>query len=405
MATVNIRRDVKDSYYRYKMPVLLSKVEGKGNGIKTVIPNMSSIATSLARPASYPTKFFGIELGAQSKSDKKTDKYIVNGAHDAKKLQELLDVFIKKFVLCPSCHNPETDLVVNKAEQIIMICQACGARNSADNRHKLVAYILKYPPPKKTKSSEKYKNGGSTTPPDETGKSRSGSPDADDAGSDDELTSRIAAEAAHLPTADQVQITDDDWSVDTSAEAVAARMKELTVNQSLLGEDFDDDDDGGGENKYEIFGKWLEEQGGPVITASDADIVAKAEELGVGGKHKAVQVLVQCLFDEGVVGQVGKRARLLAKFGRSEKHQKSILGALERLIGLSHPALLKKVPIILKVFYDADLIEEEVIIKWGEKASKKYVDRKTSEKVKEAAKPFIDWLENAEIEESEEEDD
>ena len=34
------------------MPVLLTKIEGKGNGIKTVVPNMSDIARSLARPAS-----------------------------------------------------------------------------------------------------------------------------------------------------------------------------------------------------------------------------------------------------------------------------------------------------------------------------------------------------------------
>ena len=41
----------------------------------------------------------------------KEDRYIVNGAHDCEKLQSLLDGFIKRFVLCPNCDNPETTLV------------------------------------------------------------------------------------------------------------------------------------------------------------------------------------------------------------------------------------------------------------------------------------------------------
>jgi translation initiation factor 2 beta subunit (eIF-2beta)/eIF-5 len=41
----------------------------------------------------------------------KDDRYIVNGAHDCEKLQNLLDGFIKRFVLCPNCDNPETKLV------------------------------------------------------------------------------------------------------------------------------------------------------------------------------------------------------------------------------------------------------------------------------------------------------
>lgn len=43
--------------------------------------------------------------------DPKNGRYIVNGAHDGPKLQELLDGFIKNFVLCEECENPETNLV------------------------------------------------------------------------------------------------------------------------------------------------------------------------------------------------------------------------------------------------------------------------------------------------------
>jgi translation initiation factor 5 len=57
------------------------------------------------------TKFFGCELGAQVQPNAKVDRYIVNGAHNCEKLQHLLDGFIKRFVLCPNCANPETKLV------------------------------------------------------------------------------------------------------------------------------------------------------------------------------------------------------------------------------------------------------------------------------------------------------
>ena len=60
---------------------------------------------------SDPCKYFGCELGAQTQMDTKLGRYIVNGAHESPKLQDILDGFIKKFVLCRECDNPETDLV------------------------------------------------------------------------------------------------------------------------------------------------------------------------------------------------------------------------------------------------------------------------------------------------------
>ena len=228
MTIVNIRRDVDDKFYRYRMPLLEIKIEGKGNGIKTVVPNMSDIARALSRPPSYPTKYFGCELGAQTIIDDKSDRYIVNGAHDVNRLRELLDGFIDKFVLCGDCKNPETDLKIKDGD-ILRDCKACGKRTYVDMGHKLTTFILKNPPPKRMKGTK----GASAT----SGQSALADGDEEGANSDDELTRRINAEAERIPTAtqrDKAEV-DDDWSVDTSEAAVAARVKALEGAMSVLG--------------------------------------------------------------------------------------------------------------------------------------------------------------------------
>lgn len=73
----------------------------------------------------------------------------------------------------------------------------------------------------------------------------------------------------------------------------------------------------------------------------------------------------------------------------SEKHQKALLGGIERLVGVIHPDLVAAVPKILMEFYQTDLLDEEVIKQWGTHVSKKYVDREVSKKVRKASEPFL----------------
>jgi translation initiation factor 5 len=113
-----------DAFYRYKMPKLQCKIEGRGNGIKTNVVNNVDIAKALERPPEYVIKYFGTELGAQTKYDKKAGTSIVNGAHDQKKLSEILESFIKKYVQCYGCGNPETVIKIKK-ENIYLKCKAC----------------------------------------------------------------------------------------------------------------------------------------------------------------------------------------------------------------------------------------------------------------------------------------
>ena len=59
----------------------------------------------------------------------------------------MLDIFIKKFVLCEQCDNPETHFkILEKKGTIKSSCAACGHSFMIDMRHKLTTYIIKNPP-------------------------------------------------------------------------------------------------------------------------------------------------------------------------------------------------------------------------------------------------------------------
>jgi translation initiation factor 5 len=132
---------VDDPEYRYKMPAVFGKIEGSGNGIKTAIPNITDVALSLHRQPGEVNKFFGTELGAQSRYNADTDRAIVNGAHTDAVLQDLIRRYVEKFVLCPNCGLPETEYKI-KGGIIYHRCKACGAKEPVDMTHKLCNYIL-----------------------------------------------------------------------------------------------------------------------------------------------------------------------------------------------------------------------------------------------------------------------
>jgi translation initiation factor 5 len=132
---------VEDPSYRYKMPRIFGKVEGRGNGIKTVLINVVELGTALNREAPEITKFFGCELGSQTTYTVDTDRAVVNGAHRDADLQNHLSKYIENFVLCKNCRLPETHYKV-KAEIVSQKCLACGSTDMVDMTHKLTAFIL-----------------------------------------------------------------------------------------------------------------------------------------------------------------------------------------------------------------------------------------------------------------------
>ena len=343
MGTLNINSKVTDIFYRYKMPRILAKVEGKGNGIKTVIVNMAEVAKALNRPATYPTKYFGCELGAQTQFDHKNERFIVNGSHDASKLQELLDVFIRKYVLCPECDNPETDLLVSaKKGTISQGCKACGFHGPLEVNHKVNTYILKNPPninPASQGSSlTEGKRSKRSTKRD--GDNNTSTASNGDDGDEPYNKSKIVNDE---------EDDDAEWTVDVSEAAVRARMEDLTdgAKNITISEDAEKTE----KERLDIFYEYVKKRRDQAVLDNvqvHKELATEANRLDV--QQKAPLVLAELLFSVNIIAEIRKHRNLLLRFTHDDpKAQKYLLGGVEQIISLNAAKLMEKVAGILKV--------------------------------------------------------
>ncbi|KAI5074045.1 hypothetical protein GOP47_0012058 [Adiantum capillus-veneris] len=455
MAFLNIGASNKDdAFYRYKMPRLITKVEGRGNGIKTNLVNMVDVAKALARPPSYTTKFFGCELGAQSKFDEKTGTSIVNGAHDTTKLAGLLENFIKKYVQCYGCGNPETEIIITKSQLINLKCAACGFVSDVDMRDKLTTFILKNPPEQKKKSTDKkgmrraekerMKEGEALDEEMKRTKKESKKKKVHDdlskrkGGSDEEEHSPTASPGDN---ADQEEEEDDvQWLTDTSVQAAQQRIKEqltLATSEMVVLESVKEDAENLSKSKdvkpkvrrsppsNGVPGPNLKED--DVITLRELSLHDKLvdrfkENLASGYDSSSLAALLrkesseipeqevwnayfEALFEgvtKGLAKEVSKKKMYLSDVVEDERSQECLLSAFEaHFVGVP-TEFRKEVEVAgsLKVFYDLDLLEEEPILAWYDKGAAEGFSS-TAGEVKKLATPFVEWLRSAESEDEE----
>nr|XP_043614921.1 eukaryotic translation initiation factor 5-like [Erigeron canadensis] len=419
-----------DAFYRYKMPKMITKIEGRGNGIKTNIVNMVDVAKALARPASYTTKYFGCELGAQSKFDEKTGVSLVNGSHDTAKLAGLLENFIKKYVQCYGCGNPETEILITKTQMVQLKCAACGFVSDVDMRDKLTSFILKNPPEQKknskdkkamrraekerlkegeaadkvmkklTKDVKKTKDGHAKTTSKKKGN-----------GSDEDHVSPTVSQAGDKDDSEE----DDDvqWQTDTSAEAARLRIQEqlstVTADMVMLTTV---------EEPVKKVAKPIHEENSKPANGNASpkklvDIAKENLKKNVGpkeiletlsGSHQEnASALYEALLDGVEKGfakhLLKKKSYLAAIVVEGEDSQLVLLRAIEEFCGKSNPSAVKEVPLILKALYDADILEEEYVVKWYEEGLNGENKRSS---IWKNAKPFVEWLQSAESESEEE---
>jgi translation initiation factor 5 len=267
---------------------------------------------------------------------------------------------------------------------------ACGKKTLADMSHKMVAFILKNPP----KSGSGYgtaasaSNASSNAKKPKKGKRVS----ADDDEEDDIEEQEVVVEAEVLPT-EKVQQPHKSSLDDWSEEPTGNQLDKLNANmENLLL------DDSAGDDPFEKLAAVVESN--PAVTLSE--ILATIKEYDLR-EDKAVAVLVQVIFTEQILAELPKKKAIFQKLLSSgEKSQKAFLGGVERLVGVKFPALMPKVAHILKSAYDLDLLDEEVILAWGEKPSKKYVEKSIAKEIRKKADPFLKWLKEAEEESDDE---
>ncbi|XP_061338309.1 eukaryotic translation initiation factor 5-like [Gastrolobium bilobum] len=426
-----------DAFYRYKMPKMITKIEGRGNGIKTNIVNMVDIAKALARPATYTTKYFGCELGAQSKFDEKTGTSHVNGAHDTAKLAGLLEIFIKKYVQCYGCGNPETEILITKNQMIQLKCAACGFVSDVDMRDKLTTFIIKNPPEVKKGSKDKkamrraekermkegeaadeelkklkkeVKKKGTSSSKDGTTKSSTSRKKGN--GSDEDRTSPTHSQTDEKNEAHEEDEENDDvqWQTDTSLQAARQRIQEqlsavtadmvmLSTNETEKEEKaakvIDNSENGNSMHSRTVVG---EVKANLKKGVKAKELLSELAAVSASDQEK-MSALYEALFEgieKGFAKEaIKKKSYLAAAVAEEEASQLLLLRAIEEFSCKSTSNALKEVALVLKALYDADVLEEEHIVQWYQKGPKG--DNKNSQ-IWKNVRPFIEWLQNAESE-------
>jgi translation initiation factor 5 len=196
---------------------------------------------------------------------------------------------------------------------------------------------------------------------------------------------------------------DDDFDAeDMTADAYTERLRELRGDVTNTGMYLNDTKESA--NMFYKLVKEKKEANQLLDAAVQKDLVKEAERLDI--KDKSTLVLSELLFSENIIEEIKLYRMLFLRFcNENKKAQKYLLGGFEKLVGdVYKDKLFNNSLKILKQFYDEDIIEEEVIIEWSAKQSKKYVSKEMSKKIHEKVEPFVKWLKEAEVEDEDEEE-
>jgi len=277
-------------------------------------------------------------------------------------------------VLCGGCRNPETNVVI-KGDKIFLNCRACGKSTQCDPTNRLVSFM--------TKRDEKAKPKGAAKKPE-------------------------PAKGAGKTTKEETE--DEDWCLSTTREAVEERRRvtlgltdttdtektETTVVNLTVAP---------GQNAVEVLSKFWETN--PSHEEAFNKITALAAAQAWSESTLLRSYLFPSLFAVDIKKDFYKKASYLNLFVKAnKKQQKVVMFCVEKLCQLI-PAVIPALPSFLNGLFEEEVLDEEILIQWykhpiTDANQKTKFNPKVSKAIRDSAKVFIEWLQNAD--ESEDDD-
>ena len=101
------------------------KVKGHHEGIRTVVSNFGQIVANVRRTPEHLLKFLSKELASQGEI--KGDRLILSRKLASKDINAKIEKYVNKFVLCPKCAKPDTELS-EEGGKTFLRCLACGEK-------------------------------------------------------------------------------------------------------------------------------------------------------------------------------------------------------------------------------------------------------------------------------------
>jgi translation initiation factor 2 subunit 2 len=99
-------------------------------GGRTIIMNFRKIADTLAREESLLQHYYIKELGVPAVVNE-AGQLVLQGKFNSIVINKFLDMFVKKYVKCPTCGSYHTKLI-KKGKVFILKCEACGAETTLE---------------------------------------------------------------------------------------------------------------------------------------------------------------------------------------------------------------------------------------------------------------------------------